>query len=141
MAEMIARRRASELGWDHVEVRSAGVGALDGSPASGGAIRAAAEHGLDLSGHSATLLTNEEAGAADLILTMSASHLMRVTELGAGDRGALLTSFGGAADGGRAAGSVPDPIGGPDEEYRETFRVLDDLIARVMERLGPVVAP
>ena len=35
MAEVIARRRVAELGWDRVDVRSAGVAAFDGSPASG----------------------------------------------------------------------------------------------------------
>ena len=141
MAEVIARRRLQGLGWDRVIVRSAGVAAFDGSPASGGAVRAAAEHDLDLTGHSATLLTREEAGAADLILTMSGSHLMRVTELGGGDRAAMLTSFAGEPLAGGASGGIPDPIGGPDEEYRETFRYLDELIGRVMERLAPVVAP
>lgn len=141
MAEVIARRRAHELGWDRVEVRSAGVAAYDGSPASGGAVRVAEAHGLDLAGHSATLLTREEAARADLILTMSVSHLMRVTELGGGDRAALLTSFAGWGTDGGGAEAIPDPVGGPDEEYAETFRLLDELIGRAMERLGPVVAP
>ena len=140
MAEVIARRRLEELGWAHVEVGSAGVGAFDGSPASGGAVRTASAHGLDLDSHSATLLTEEEAGAADLILTMSASHLMRVVELGGGDRAAMLTSYAGGGEGG-GTGSVPDPIGGSDAEYERTFRLLDDMIARVLERLQQVVAP
>ena len=140
MAEVIARRRAAELGWDRVEVRSAGVAAFDGSPASGGAVRAAATNELDLTGHSATLLTEEEASTADLILTMSVAHLMRVTELGGGERAAMLTSFaGGGAD--VPGGPIPDPVGGPDSEYEETFRTLDELITRVLERLEPVVAP
>ena len=141
MAEMIARRRAVELGWGRVDVRSAGVAAFDGSPASGGAVRVAGAHGLDLTGHSATQLTREEAAAADLILTMSTSHLMSVTELGSGDRATTLTSYSGGVDQGLAFGSIPDPVGGPDEEYEETFALLDELIGRVMERLGPVVAP
>jgi protein-tyrosine-phosphatase len=37
--------------------------------------------------------------------------------------------------------SVPDPVGGPDEEYEETFRLLQDLIERVLERLEPVLSP
>jgi protein-tyrosine-phosphatase len=141
MAEAIARRRLAELGWDRVEARSAGVAAYDGSPASGGALRASAAHGLDLATHSATLLTEEEAGSADLILTMSESHLMRVGELGGGDRAALLTSFAGGAGERGAGSSIPDPAGGPDEEYLETFTLLDELVTRVIERLAPVVAP
>lgn len=138
MAEVIARRRAADLGYHGVEVASAGVGAFEGSPASGGALRAAAAHDLDLHHHRASLLTEELAAGADLILTMSPGHLMRVVELGAGDRAALLTSYAGGAEGGSMG--IPDPIGGPDEEYLETFRMLDRLIGRAVERLAPVLA-
>lgn len=140
MAEAIARKRAEELGWGHVEVASAGVAAFAGSPASGGAVRAARAYGLDLSAHASRALTTREAQAADLILTMSPDHLMRVMELGAGDRAALLTSYAGGHPAGFPASSVPDPIGGTDEEYEETFRLLDRLIGRVLERLQPVLA-
>jgi protein-tyrosine phosphatase len=140
MAEAIARRIASERGYDRLEVRSAGVAAGSGSPASAAAVRVAAAHGLDLEAHRSTLLTVDRADAADLILTMSPSHLMHVIELGAGDRAALLTSYAGGLDDGSAV-SIPDPIGGPDEEYEETFRVLDELIGRVLTRLETVLTP
>ena len=81
MAEVIARRHMAERGWTHLEVRSAGVGAWDGSPASGGALRAAAAMGLDLSGHRSTFMSSELVDSSDLILTMSASHLQRAFEL------------------------------------------------------------
>jgi protein-tyrosine-phosphatase len=138
MAEAIARQRVEGLGWTGFEVRSAGVGAHDGSPASDGAVRAARSHGLDLAGHSSTLLTPEEASAADLILTMSPSHLVRVVELGAGERAAMLTSYAAGHESPLDPMGIPDPIGGPDEEYLETFRVLDELVGRALERLGPV---
>jgi len=138
MAEAIARRRAKELGWGHVEVGSAGVAAYSGAPPSEGALRAAEGNGLDLSGHRSTLLTDDLAAGADLILTMSPNHLMRVVELGAGDRAALLTSYAGGLD--TASGvAIPDPIGGSDEEYLETFRLLDELIGRALERLQQVL--
>jgi len=140
MAEVIARRRTRELGWGHVEVQSAGAAAaFTGAGASSGAVRTAKAHGLDLSAHSSQLLTEEMAASTDLILTMTPMHLMRVIELGAGDRAALLSSYAGGLE--DASGvSIPDPIGGPDEEYEETFRLLDELIERVLERLKPVLA-
>jgi protein-tyrosine-phosphatase len=141
MAEAIARRLLAELGWDRVEVRSAGVAAFDGSPASGGAVRVTAAHGLNLSDHSATLLTEEETTAADLVLTMSHSHLIRVMELGGGDRAALLTAYARGPEQADTAWSIPDPVGGPDEEYEETFRLLEELVAGVMSRLEPVLTP
>lgn len=141
MAEAIARRQIAELGWSQVEVGSAGVGAFGGSPASGGALRTAARNGLDLSGHEASLLTPELLESADLILTMSSAHLARVAELGAGDRAALITAFTSSGDTDPGWGGVPDPIGGSDEEYGHTFRVLEGLVGRALERLEAVVTP
>jgi protein-tyrosine phosphatase len=137
MAEAIARRRLAERGWSGVDVASAGVAAWGGGAASGGAVRAAAGHGLDLSDHTSTLLTEEAVESADLILTMSASHLTRVTELGGGDRAEIITAFGGAG----SSGGVPDPIGGPDEEYLATYEVLSDLIEGALERIQPMMMP
>jgi protein-tyrosine-phosphatase len=139
MAEAIARERAEALGWDHVEVASAGVAAYEGSPASDGAVRAAEVHGLDLSAHRSRLLTPGRAQEADLILTMSPDHLMRVVEVGGGERAALLTSYAGGHPDGFPSTSIPDPIGGSDEEYQQTFTLLRDLIDRVLERLQPTL--
>jgi protein-tyrosine-phosphatase len=136
MAEAIARDRAEALGWSGFEVRSAGISAAPGSPPSEGAVRAAGRRGLDLSGHSATLLGQEEVDWADLILVMGPSHLMWLIDIGAADNAALLTSFAGGGEGN--TDSVPDPIGGPDEEYEATYRTLEELIGRVMERLESV---
>lgn len=140
MAEVIARRAAADRGWEHLEVSSAGVAAFGGSPASEGAVRAAQAVGLDLSAHRSRMLREREAAEADLILTMSADHLMRVVELGGGGRAALLTSYAGGHPAGFPASSIPDPIGGTDEDYQETFQLLDTLIDRVMERLEPVLS-
>ena len=140
MAEAIARARAETLGWTHVEFGSAGTGAFEGSPASGGALRVAAAHGLDLARHSATPLTEREAERADLILAMSPSHLMSLVELGVGDRAALLTSYAGGHPTDAREVSIPDPVGGPDEEYEETFVLLEKLIERVLARLEPAIS-
>jgi protein-tyrosine-phosphatase len=141
MAEVLARRRIEDLGWDRVEVCSAGVGAFDGSRASGGAVRAAGAQGLDLTGHSATLLTGEEVRRADLILAMSASHLTRIAELGGGEKATMITSFAEEGDEGAVFRGVPDPIGGPDAEYADALKFLDDLIARALKRIEPMVKP
>ena len=95
---------------------------------------AATRRGLDLSEHSATLLTSDVVDWADLILVMSLGHLSRVGELGRRGNAALITSFAELpGDGG--AQSVPDPIGGPDEHYVETFEFLEQLITRAVQRL------
>lgn len=138
MAEAIARHRAQELGWTGLEVRSAGISASTGSPPSEGAVRVAARRGVDLSGHRSTLLGDEEAEWADLILVMSPSHLMWLIDARNGDKAALLTSFAGGGEGN--TDTVPDPIGGPDEEYDATYRTLEQLVDRVLERLESVRA-
>jgi|SRR5690606_14725602 len=139
MAEVIGRAKVEARGWDGIEVRSAGAGAFPGSAAAGGAIRAAAGAGLDLTAHRATLLTRREVEWADLILAMSSTHLMRASELGGGDRAFLLVAYAEDTQGSAATTSVPDPIGGTDGEYLETYRRLDDLIERVLDRLAPGV--
>ncbi len=133
LAEVIAREQLRRRGWSGVTVSSAGVGAFAGSGPSGGSLRVAAEHGLELSDHRATLLTADTVERADLILTMSASHLYRVEELGGAGKGAVITTFAGDASGG-----VPDPIGAPDAEYERTFQVLDALIDASLQRLEPL---
>lgn len=141
MAEAIARARVAELGWKHVEVASAGVAASPNSPATDGAVLAARSRGYDLSGHGATLLTREVADEADLILTMSAAHLARVHELGAADRGAMITMFGNEESDDDALAGVPDPFGGPIEEYILTLEALDALVTRALRALEPVIEP
>ena len=142
MAEAIARRDLEELGWTNVEVRSAGVSAYDGMPASEGSRRAALRHGFDLSEHRTRSLTPELVGWADLILVMGPSHFVRVAELGGAERTALLTAFaeGEEAEGVDGSG-VPDPFGGDDEDYERAYEALDRLVGLALRRLEPILAP
>jgi protein-tyrosine-phosphatase len=140
MAEATMYAQLAELGWRHVEVRSAGTGAWPGSPASGGALRTAASFGLDLSGHRSARLSADLVGWADLILTMSWSHAEAASSLGGAERTALLTAF---AEGGTgtAGPGIPDPFGGEDHRYQETFLVIRGLVEKVLRRLEPILAP
>jgi protein-tyrosine-phosphatase len=142
MAESIARRELEELGWTNVEVRSAGISAYDGMPASEGALRVALRHGFDLASHRTTSLTPDVVAWADLILVMGPSHFMRVADLGGGERTALLGAFaeGDEAEGVEGAG-VPDPFGGDDEAYERAYESLDRLVGRALRRLEPILAP
>ncbi|MFP3947489.1 MAG: low molecular weight protein arginine phosphatase [Gemmatimonadota bacterium] len=142
MAEAIARRKLQERGWDHVEVASAGAAALTGVPASDGAVAAAEREGLDLSDHSSAQLTRERVQAADLVLAMTLGHVRAVEELGGSGKVALLGAFAAGAEAeGESRWSVPDPFGGGELEYTETFRTLESMVERVLKRLEPVVAP
>lgn len=141
MAGALASHAVEKLGWEHVEVRSAGVGAGNGLPASDGALRAAERHGLDLSEHRSTPVTADLLEWADLVLAMSANHLLRIVALGYGDKAALLTSFAAGEDPEGIPDSVQDPFGGSDEEYEQTFLLLERLVDRSLRRLQPILAP
>ena len=142
LAAAIARRELAALGWTRVEVRSAGTSALNGLPASDGSLRAAVRHDLDLSAHRTTLLTADLVAWADLILAMGPGHVGRVVELGGGEKCALLTAFAERTEKEDEEGfGVPDPFGGDDEAYERTYEALEDLVARALMRLEPIVAP
>jgi protein-tyrosine phosphatase len=132
LAEGIARREVVERALNDVDVSSAGTGAVDGSPASDGALLVALERRIDLSGHRSQLLTRELVADADVILAMGTSHLGRIAELGGEGKSHLLTSY---AAGGIGSRSISDPFGGPLDTYRETFADLEREIRRLFDRL------
>ena len=136
MAEALFRTGASEAGLASLEVRSAGIGASPGAPASEGAYLVMLERGIDLSAHRARLLTRELIEESDVILTMARSHLGRARELGAGARAHLLGEYAGRTE--RDA-EVPDPWGADLDQYREVYRDLLDLMPAVLTRLAGTV--
>jgi protein-tyrosine-phosphatase len=133
MAAALLEHALARSGVQDVEVLSAGIGAWEGAPASEGAYLVMLEDGLDLSAHRARLLTPELVESADLVLTMSRSHLGRVRELGAGSRAHLLGEFAGRT--GEHA-EIRDPFGAELEQYRETYRDLAGMMPAVVDRLA-----
>ena len=142
LAVALAEREIARLGW-RVEVRSGGVSATSGAPASDGSLRAAERHGLDLGGHSSRPVDQALLDWADLVLVMSPGHLVRLAELGGSGKAALLDAFAQgdeAEDEGMSAG-VPDPFGGDDQDYEETYQTLEELVGKALRRLEPILAP
>lgn len=140
MAEVIVRRVLEQRGWDHVVVRSAGAGAYEGAEASGGAVRAVEAAGLSLEDHRSTALTPELVAWADRIVVMSPSHALAVAGMGGSDKVAALGAFAPGADP-EDPPAVADPFGGSDEIYAETYRVIADLVERMLEVLQPEISP
>ncbi len=64
-----------------VSVRSAGTHGLHGNRAEPFAVRAAAAHGADISGHRARILDAAVVRSADLVLAMERCHLDRINDL------------------------------------------------------------
>ncbi len=136
MAEALLRDAVAARGLEQVRVSSAGTGAWDGAPASEGAYLVGLENGLDLSTHSARLLTRELVRGAGLILVMSGHHLARVAELGGEAKVHLLGAYAGR-DEGRT--EVTDPYGSDLASYRATFTELQELIGAVVSRVAGTV--
>ena len=138
MAAAIAQRGLEQRGWTHVAVRSAGIAAADGQPASSGSVTVAGELGLDLSAHRAHSIEPGDLQWADLILGMSHSHIAAIAELGGSEKAAMITDF---MDGEDAGEPIEDPFGGDDDEYRRTGRQLQHAIEALFGRLEPILAP
>ncbi len=132
LAEAILQRELRARGVTNVDPVSAGTGAWDGAPASEGAYLVALEHGLDLSGHRARLLTRDLVQQAELILTMARHHRARVHELGGEGRTHVLGEYSGRSG---PEAEVSDPFGGDLDLYRGTYAELEELIRAAVERL------
>ena len=133
MAEALLRDALTSRGTDQVTVSSAGTGAWDGAPISEGAYLVGLEHGQDLSGHRARMLTREMVRSADLILTMSAQQRARVAELGGEDKVHMLGEYAGRDE---SRSEVSDPFGADLASYRQTYEELQQLIAEVVSRIA-----
>lgn len=129
----IVRRRGEEAGW---QVGSAGVWALEGSPAALSAMRAASARGLDLSSHVARPVTQGLLEEYPLVLVMEREHLEALQETfpSLGGRIHLLASMAGEA------GQVEDPVGLPFDRVRglmgELERLLDAGWTRIRDLAG-----
>jgi len=140
MAEVIAKGLLADILAVPMEVRSAGTHAAQAAPASGGALRAAAGHGRSLDDHRSTLLSEELVGWADWVLVMGPGHLHQVERLGGGGKAALLGefAFGDGEDGLSTTEdhlAVPDPFGGDDARYEETYQTLERYVTMALRKL------
>ena len=136
LAERLARREAEERGLDDVEVRSAGTFAGRGAPASRGAVLAARRQGLDLSGHRSTPLGPELVEWADLVLAMTNAHLRVATDVGGGEKAALVTEYL-PEDHPEYGREVGDPAGAGVERYEEVLRLLETAVGGVLDAIDP----
>ena len=125
MAEALFRLRAGNKNpW---KVKSAGLSAHTGTPASLEARIVASELGADLSRHSSQLLTTEMVEQADLILVMTESHRehFRNTFREVAHRVYLINELGTSK-----VEDICDPFGGSLEIYKQT---RDEIERAVLE--------
>ena len=120
LAEAIARTRL--VPGSGVTVESAGLYALDETPATPHAIAAAAEVGADLSDHRARSVTRAMAEEADRIYVMTRSQADALAHMGAdlGEKVAVLDPAGE---------DIADPYGGDLTAYLHARRRIEAAIA------------
>ena len=120
--------RMDELEDHGVMVLSAGIAAAPGCPPTSEAAQIMREYGLDLTRHEAQPLTDQLVRHADLILTMTHSHLQSVIERwpSAADRTHMVLPDGC---------DVADPIGQTVGAYRECAHQINEGIKYYAEQL------
>jgi len=160
IAEAIAWRELARYPDATVQFSSAGSHALEGNPATGRAVAAAAALGADLEWHRARELTRRRVQDADLVLCMAAEHLPFVAayERAAADRAFSLAAFARAvatvdrmavtpeelvsmaakAITDEPGDDVEDPIGLSSDAYAACARRLDELVPVVVRALARV---
>jgi protein-tyrosine phosphatase len=136
MAELFMRARFAEClqcALDDLESRgvvvaSAGIAATPGCPPSSEAVQIMSEHGLDLTRHEAQPLTEQLVRHADLILTMTHSHLQSIVERwpSAAERTCVLLP---------EKVDVADPIGQTVGAYRQCATQIAAAVKHHVEQL------
>lgn len=140
MAEAVFDSHVHDAGLDEaVAVESAGLGSWHvGEPAQPNALATLARHGYDGQRHVARVFERAWLDRAGMIVAMDGGHL-RALRAPAGrnaDRVRLLREFDPAAG---PDLDVPDPYGGPPEEFEYCFSLIDaacpGLLAAVRTKL------
>ncbi len=103
-----------------VEVSSAGLGALAGKPADPNSILVSSERDLDLSGHVARQISNNDLQWADLILVMEQEHIAHITKMAPQVRGKTKL-LGNWLDG----QEIPDPYRKSKEAFEYCYNLIE----------------
>ena len=114
------------------QVVSAGVFAGAGMTASRAAIEALSEQGIDLSPHRSRPLSREVVDASEVIVVMTAAHREQVRMMfsDAMEKVFLHRSFGASG------GDIRDPIGLPNDVYRQVRDEIAGSIPELVAFLG-----
>ncbi|MGM0875097.1 MAG: low molecular weight protein arginine phosphatase [Bacillota bacterium] len=119
---------------DQLDVKSAGVFAIDGSDASRYAIEALSEKGIQCS-HQSSSLSKELVDWATIILTMTNNHKQSVIDLypQAGRKTYTLAEY--VSKNGEGKMEITDPFGGSLHMYRQTLSDLEGFIEKLIIKL------
>jgi tRNA threonylcarbamoyl adenosine modification protein (Sua5/YciO/YrdC/YwlC family) len=104
------------------KIRSAGTMGAIGWPASPEAVSVCKAHGIDISAHASSALTEELIRQSDLIYVMSHDHAEHVLRLSP-DSSVKCLRLADDKD-------VPDPIGQDEEFYKKCFAMIEQAAAK-----------
>ena len=144
MAEGILKARLAEQGAQMVHVKSAGIGAMDGMPASFIGVSVSRMHNVNIMHHRSQQVTKKLMDKSDLVLVMAENHMNYMHEKFPQHlhKVHLLKNFGN--DDPPEDPNVFDPIGSDAEIYEEVFlglevemdRITSMLINSSMDKMG-----
>ena len=132
MAAALAAAIFAREGIDII-VKSAGVAAANGSPASKHALVAMQLENLDLSGHLSQAAAVEVLAKATLILTMTKAHCGRIKAITPSANAFTLGEF---AD---SLVEISDPFGGNLDEYKTCAAQIKELLEACTEKFRGLV--
>lgn len=133
MAEGMFRAKVREAGLeDAIHVDSAGTGSWNvGKAPDPRAMRTAAEYGVELTG-TARQVAAAELDRWDLIVVMDQANYEDVIKLGApAEKVRKLRDFDP-----EGPGDVPDPYYGQEDDFHETYRIIQRSLPGLLEELA-----
>lgn len=136
MAQVLLQNEMKSAGFFDRQVVSAGLAALEKSPASVYAQAAVQEIGLSLAQHQARQLSWPMLVAADLVLTMGSRHKMVILDAYPALSGKVWTLAEYAGE----TGDITDPYGGDLQVYRKCLTALQYYIDCVWKKIKTMEA-
>jgi protein-tyrosine phosphatase len=131
VAAALLRDRLRQRGLGDWTVSSAGTWATAARPASRYSVDVMGRHGFNIADHRATMVEERHLREADLALTMEDGHAeaLRAEFPTHAHKVFLLTEMVGRAY------NIPDPYGGPIEEYQHMYDGLVEVIDAGLDRI------
>lgn len=132
MAQALLEEKAKEIGIS-LNIKSAGIFALDGQRASKEAIEVLKADGIDISSHRANMIYRDLLEEADLILTMAVSHKGVLLSQYKFIKGKVYTlkeyAYGIEED-------VVDPFGRDINVYKDTKEEIEKALEKIVGQLS-----
>jgi protein-tyrosine-phosphatase len=137
MAEGLFKKLVEDRA-DEFHVGSAGVGAMDGYPASEETLKALKAHGVDMSGHKSRTLTAQMVRTADKIFVAETMHRDAILDHWpeAAEKTHLLTEYSTEARRRGHSIDIPDPIRMSANFYGNVLQVIKDCVTHIAEEYG-----